>query len=79
MTIMLGTPIYLLAQLAGKFLPATPTCVSTPNHTMLKFACHRIFVSEDKLCDHINEIHPGPTGRTREELIEEEEARACAV
>ena len=41
-TIMLGTPIYLLAQLAGKFLPATPTCVSTPNHTMLKFATSAI-------------------------------------
>ena len=35
---MLGMPINLLAQLAEKFLPATPTCVSTPNCTILKFA-----------------------------------------
>ena len=31
------------------------------------------------MCNHINEIHPGPTGRTQEELIEEEEAQAHAV
>ena len=28
--------------------------------------CGRIFVSEDKLCDHMNEVHPGQTGRTQE-------------
>ena len=49
------------------------------HHIKICHLCHRIFVSEDKLCDHIYEIHPGQTGRTREELIEEEQARACAV
>ena len=27
----------------------------------------------------MNEVHPGQTGHIREELIEEEQARACAV
>ena len=27
----------------------------------------------------MNEVHPGQTGRTREESIEEEQAQACAV
>ena len=64
----------LLAQPAGKFLPATPTCVSTSksHHVKICHLCHRIFVSDDKLFDHMKETHPGSTGRTREELIEDE-------
>ena len=34
--------------------------------------CHRIFVSDDKLFDHMKETHQGSTGCTREELIEDE-------
>ena len=44
------------------------------HHVKICHLCHRIFVSEDKMCDHINEVLLGPTGCTREELIEEEKA-----
>ena len=49
------------------------------HHVKICHLCHRFFVSEDKLCDHMYEAHLGQTERTREELIEEEQARACAV
>ena len=49
------------------------------HHIKICHLCHRIFVSEDKLCDHIYEKHPGQTGCTQEELIEEEQAQAHAV
>ena len=64
----------LLAQLAGKSLPATPTCVkhTQSNHVKICHLCHRIFVSDDKLFDHMKETHPGSTGHTQELLIEDE-------
>ena len=34
--------------------------------------CHRTFVSDDKLFDHMKETHPGSAGRTLEEFIEDE-------
>ena len=49
------------------------------HHIKICHLCYRIFVSEDKLCDHIYEKHLGQKGRTQEELIKEEQARACAV
>ena len=74
---------------AHKFACATCGEVFTSNPNLRKHAkshrvkichlCGRIFVSEDKLCDHMNEVHLGQVGRTQEELIKEEQARACAV
>ena len=49
------------------------------HHVKICHLCSRIFVSEDKLFDHMKQTHPGSTGRTREELIEDERARARAV
>ena len=74
---------------AHKFTCATCGKVFASNPDLRKHAkshrvkichlCHRIFVSEDKLCDHMNEVHPEQTGCTREELIEEEQAPTCSV
>ena len=44
------------------------------DHVKICHLCHRIFVSDDKLFDHMKEIHPRSTERTREELIEDEQA-----
>ena len=41
--------------------------------------CHRTFVSDDKLIDHVRKIHPGATVHTREEMIEDEQAQAHAA
>ena len=49
------------------------------HHVKICHLCHRIFVSDDKLFDHMKETHPGSTGRTREEFIQDEQARACTV
>ena len=49
------------------------------HHVKICHLCHRIFISEDRLFDHMKETHPGSTGRTQEELIEDEWARAHAV
>ena len=69
---------------AHKFTCATCGEVFASNPDLRKHAkshrvkichlCSRIFVSEDKLCDHMNEVHPGQTGCTREESIKEEQA-----
>ena len=44
------------------------------DHAKICHLCHRIFFSDDKLLDHMKETHPGSTGCTREELIEDERA-----
>ena len=59
---------------AHKFTCATCGEVFASNPDLRKHAkshrlkichlCGRIFVSEDKLCDHMNEVHPGQTGCT---------------
>ena len=74
---------------AHKFACATCRKVLASNLNLRKHAeshrvkichlCGRISVSEDKLCDHMNEVHLGQTGCTREESIEEEQAQAHAV
>ena len=63
---------------------ASTTCgdvfASNPNlckhtkthHVQICHLCHRIFVSDDKLFDHMKETHSGTTGCTQEELIEDE-------
>ena len=71
-----------LAQLAGKSLPATPTCVGTPNPTTLNFVISVIeflFQKIYKLIAHMREIHLGSTVCTREEMIEDEQAQAHTV
>ena len=71
----------LLAQPAGKVFASNPDlCKHTQSHHVkICHLCCRIFVSDDKLFDHMKETHPGSTGRTREELIEGERAGARAV
>ena len=49
------------------------------HHVEICHLSHRIFVSDDKLFDHMKETHPEPTGCTREQLREDERAQACAV
>ena len=44
------------------------------HHVKICHLCHRIFVSEDKLFDHMKNSHPGSAGCTRKELIEGERA-----
>ena len=41
--------------------------------------CHRTFVSDDKLFDHMKETHPGSAGHTLEEFIEAEQTRECTL
>ena len=48
-------------------------------HIKLCHNCHRTFVSDDKLIDHVREIHPGAVVRTREEMIEDKQARVHAA
>ena len=43
-------------------------------HVKICHLCCRIFVSDDKLFDHMKETHLGAAGHTREELIEGERA-----
>ena len=42
------------------------------DHVKICHLCRRIFVSDDKLFDHMKETHPRSTEHTREELIEDE-------
>ena len=49
------------------------------DHVKICHLCHRIFVSDDKLFDHMKETHPEPRGHTQEELREDERARVHAV
>ena len=65
----------------GEVFASNPNlCKHTQSHHIkICHLCRRIFVSEDKLCDHIYEKHLGQTGCTREELLDEEQARARAV
>ena len=49
------------------------------HHIQICHLCHRIFVSEDKLIAHMRETHPGFTVHTREEMIEDEQARVHAA
>ena len=47
---------------------------TTSYHIKLCHICHRTFVSDDKLIDHVRKIHPGATVCTQEEMIEDEQA-----
>ena len=65
----------------GEVFASNPDlCKHTQSHYVkICHLCHRIFVSDDKLFDHMKETHPGSTGHTREELIEGEQIRVCPV
>ena len=52
---------------------------TTSYHIKLCHICHRTFVSDDKLIDHVREIHLGATVCTREEIIEDEQAQVHAA
>ena len=52
---------------------------TTSYHIKLCHVCRRTFVSDDKLIDHVREAHPGATVRTREQMIEDEQAPAHAA
>ena len=52
---------------------------TTSYHIKLCHVCRRTFVSDDKLIDHMREVHPGATVRTREEMIEDEQAQEHAA
>ena len=47
---------------------------TTSYHIKLCHVCCRIFVSDDKLFNHMKDIHPGATVRTQEQMIEDEQA-----
>ena len=47
---------------------------TTSYHIKLCHICRRTFVSDDKLIDHVRESHLGATVRTRQEMIEDEQA-----
>ena len=57
----------------------TGTLLAQSHHVKLCHLCCRIFVSDDKLIAHMKEIHPRSTVHTREEMIEDEEARVHIV
>ena len=71
----------LFAQLAGKvFGNNSDLCRHTTScHIKLCHVCHRTFVSDDKLINHVREAHPGATVCTREQMIEDERARVHAA
>ena len=47
---------------------------TTSYHIKLCHVCCRIFVSDDKLIDHVREAHPGATVCTLEQMIEDKQA-----
>ena len=71
----------MLAQYAGKSLTTTVNRADTPHPITLNFVifCRRSFVSDDKLIDHMTNIHPGATVHSREEMIEDKRAREHAA
>ena len=58
----------------GEVFASNPNlCKHTQSHHIkICHLCHRIFVSDDKLFDHMKETHLGSTGCSREELIKGE-------
>ena len=49
------------------------------DHIKLCHVCHRTFVSDDILVDHIREARAGTMVHTQEQMIEDEQARDHAA
>ena len=49
-------------------------CRHTSYHIKLCHICHRSFVSDDKLIDHMRDVHSGATVPSREQMIEDKQA-----